>query len=561
MTYIYLAFNPEQRIRTESLTTLAITIYLNISHSFINPLIYLWRLPQVRAQLFGLFMTGKDHSSSGNLHSSKSNAKELPLKDNNHSHHIAYVFENEPTKSKAEKLERDCSDSDSRVTKAEKLERECSDSRVIGQKLKIVGKDEKKNYNGTLVIEMKDGKENNIINGTKERKTEYGNESSDNKNVENKATHIRKYDKTNGKSKENEEECEDKVEDKIHTSNRKLQNCQNKGDLRHTSSSFSPPSSPSINISKKTCLTLSISIAEKSTATAPDYGIISVSPQHNPTQTKKLEGFDWSARDQKTKIGPYLLNETSMVIGEMEPNNMSRLDDYGERKDGWLGENIIKAQAEIEVDSAREVTRGSNTRGANKETHQKELFDTKSMNSLKEGKDDAGGRGNANREDRLGNKKCTRSGKEIEGVGVEHNKLKPGMVKKSLRIPSPRIRNYSYTDNIRTHRSQILTERHRPMEQQIKEEDELAEIEMSEYDADEEIKRNYEQKDTEEISEYSIAEEVKGDRKNEQKQKEGAKLSKRQTVENVGENEPKDHEISSDKMEENEMKLNKENSK
>ncbi|GFN99340.1 adrenocorticotropic hormone receptor [Plakobranchus ocellatus] len=55
LTYMFLAFNPRERIKIESLTLLAVTVYLNVSNSFINPIVYCYRLPELRAQIMAIF--------------------------------------------------------------------------------------------------------------------------------------------------------------------------------------------------------------------------------------------------------------------------------------------------------------------------------------------------------------------------------------------------------------------------------------------------------------------------------------------------------------------------
>ncbi|RUS85611.1 hypothetical protein EGW08_006623 [Elysia chlorotica] len=55
LTYMFLAFNPRERIKVESLTLLAVTIYLNVSNSLINPIVYCHRLPELRNQFMTLF--------------------------------------------------------------------------------------------------------------------------------------------------------------------------------------------------------------------------------------------------------------------------------------------------------------------------------------------------------------------------------------------------------------------------------------------------------------------------------------------------------------------------
>ena len=51
MTYMYLAFHPTDRLKVESLTILAVTVYLNISNSFVNPILVCLRLPEIREQI------------------------------------------------------------------------------------------------------------------------------------------------------------------------------------------------------------------------------------------------------------------------------------------------------------------------------------------------------------------------------------------------------------------------------------------------------------------------------------------------------------------------------
>ncbi|GFR83567.1 hypothetical protein ElyMa_004127300 [Elysia marginata] len=63
LTYMFLAFNPRERIKVESLTLLAVTIYLNVSNSLINPIVYCYRLPELRTQIVAAF--GRRMTSSG----------------------------------------------------------------------------------------------------------------------------------------------------------------------------------------------------------------------------------------------------------------------------------------------------------------------------------------------------------------------------------------------------------------------------------------------------------------------------------------------------------------
>ena len=66
LTYMFLAFNPGERIKVESLTLLAVTIYLNVSNSLINPIVYCYRLPELRTQIMAVFgrrMTSSTWSS------------------------------------------------------------------------------------------------------------------------------------------------------------------------------------------------------------------------------------------------------------------------------------------------------------------------------------------------------------------------------------------------------------------------------------------------------------------------------------------------------------------
>ena len=79
---MFLAFNPRERIKVESLTLLAVTVYLNVSNSLINPIVYCYRLPELRAQIMAIFgrrMTPFKGSSEEPIkpHSSSSSSSKL----------------------------------------------------------------------------------------------------------------------------------------------------------------------------------------------------------------------------------------------------------------------------------------------------------------------------------------------------------------------------------------------------------------------------------------------------------------------------------------------------
>ncbi|KAK7453589.1 hypothetical protein BaRGS_00039628 [Batillaria attramentaria] len=51
LTYLYLADNPEERLKLHSVTMLAVTFYINVTNSFLNPIIYCWRVTEIRQQV------------------------------------------------------------------------------------------------------------------------------------------------------------------------------------------------------------------------------------------------------------------------------------------------------------------------------------------------------------------------------------------------------------------------------------------------------------------------------------------------------------------------------
>ncbi|XP_070201115.1 adrenocorticotropic hormone receptor-like [Littorina saxatilis] len=55
LTYLYLAYNPQERLKLYSVTMLAVTFYINVTNSFLNPFIYCWRMPEIRHSIRKLF--------------------------------------------------------------------------------------------------------------------------------------------------------------------------------------------------------------------------------------------------------------------------------------------------------------------------------------------------------------------------------------------------------------------------------------------------------------------------------------------------------------------------
>ncbi|XP_070203501.1 alpha-1A adrenergic receptor-like [Littorina saxatilis] len=55
LTYLYLALYPQERLKLYSVTLLAVTFYINVTNSFLNPFIYCWRMPEIRHSIRKLF--------------------------------------------------------------------------------------------------------------------------------------------------------------------------------------------------------------------------------------------------------------------------------------------------------------------------------------------------------------------------------------------------------------------------------------------------------------------------------------------------------------------------